>query len=121
VNAIDAFIRAGGASSERTLELLHLTGRPIRTRDLVEEPLSRDEIKRLAALAGGLRHIISTRAPAFRRHALARPDVLEPEMLHLMLIEPDLVRRPIVVVDGIVLVGFEGDDSVLLPPVPVHP
>jgi arsenate reductase-like glutaredoxin family protein len=33
-----------------------------------------------------------------------------------MLSEPDLIRRPIVVVDGIVLVGFEGDDTEPVPP-----
>jgi arsenate reductase-like glutaredoxin family protein len=121
VSAIHVLIRAGGVSSRRALEVLHLTGRPIRARDLLAEPLSRDEIKLLAALAGGLRHIISTRAPAYRRLALARPDVMDPELLRLMLSEPDLIRRPIVLVDGIVLVGFEGEDTEPVPPAGVSP
>jgi arsenate reductase-like glutaredoxin family protein len=109
VIAIDLFVREGCVSCGRALDVLQLTGRPIRARDLFAEPLSWDEIKGLAALAGGLRHIISTRAPAYRLHDLARPDISEPEMVRLMAAEPDLIRRPIVVVDGIALVGFEGE------------
>jgi arsenate reductase-like glutaredoxin family protein len=37
-------------------------------------------------------------------------------MLRLMAAEPDLIRRPIVLVDGIVLVGFEGEDPDVVPP-----
>lgn len=116
MTSIELLTREGCLSCRRALDVLRLTGRSIRARDLFAEPLSWDEIKRLAALAGGLRHIISTRSPAYRRNALARADVTEPEMLRLMAAEPDLIRRPIVMVDGIVLVGFEGEDPDVVPP-----
>jgi arsenate reductase-like glutaredoxin family protein len=109
VSPIDLYIREGGVSCRRALDVLRLTGRPIRARDLVAEPLSWDEIKRLAALAGGLRHIISTRAPAYQLNDLARPDISEPELVRLMAADPDLIRSPMVMVDGIVLVGFDGE------------
>ena len=106
--AIDLFTTEGCASCRLALDVLQLTGLPIRARDLFADPLSWDEIKRLAALAGGLRHIICTRARGYRLNGLARPDVPEPEMLRLMAADPDLIRRPIVMVGGTVLVGFEG-------------
>lgn len=113
--AIDLFTKEGCVSCRRALDVLRLTGLPIRMRDLFAEPLSWDEIKRLAALAGGLRHLICTRAPAYRLNELARPDITDPEMLRLMAAEPGLIRRPIVMVDGIVLVGFEGEDAGIVP------
>lgn len=115
MSAIDLFTKEGCVSCRRALDVLRRTGLPIRARDLFAEPLSWDEIKQLAALAGGLRHIICTRAPAYRLNELARPDIADPEMLRLMVAEPDLIRRPIVMVDGIVLVGFEGVGPAIAP------
>ena len=105
---IDLFVKQGCVSCQRTLDLLRLTGLPIRTRDLFGERLSGEEIKWLAGLAGGLRHIISTQSRGYRLNHLARPDIAEPELISQMAADPELIRRPIVVVDGIVLVGFEG-------------
>jgi arsenate reductase-like glutaredoxin family protein len=109
VIAIDLFMREGCVACRRALALLRLTGRPVRARDILAEPLSWDELKGLAALAGGVRHIISTRTPAYHLHELAGPDIMDREMLSRMTADPDLIRRPIVLVDGIVLVGFDGE------------
>lgn len=108
MTAIDLFEAAGCASCRRALAVLAETGRAIRRRDLFGEPLSWDEIKHLAGIAGGVRHLLSTQAPAYRTLDLRRAGVSEAELLSLMAADPSLLRRPIVAVDGIVLVSFEG-------------
>lgn len=50
---IALFVKPGCVSCQRTLDLLRLTGLPIRTRDLFAERLSGDEVKWLAGSAGG--------------------------------------------------------------------
>lgn len=104
---IDLFVKQGCVSCQRALDLLRLTGLPVRTRDLLADRLSWEEIKWLAGLAGGLRHIISTQSRGYRLNHLARADIAEAELIRQMAADPELIRRPIVMVDGIVLVGFE--------------
>lgn len=85
------------------------TGQPVRERDVRVDPLTWTELKHLAALAGGVRHILSVRARAYRTLGLDGPGVGEPALLAAMAREPSLLRRPIVMVDDVVLVGFDGD------------
>lgn len=99
------------AVCERVFDLMRETGRPVHVRDLATEPLTWDELRHLAALAGGIRHILSVQAPAYRALDLARTHRTEPELLGLLAADPSLLRRPIVVEDDLVLVGFDGDRS----------
>lgn len=96
------------AACARALALVHGPGRSIRERDLVDEPLTWDELHDLAALAGGVRHLLCVQAPAYRALGLAAGDRSEPALLALMASDPSLLRRPIVLVDDLVLVGFDG-------------
>lgn len=105
---IDVYVAPECPSCDRAVALLAATGRPVRRRDLRRRRLTWDEVKHLAGLAGGVRHLLSVQAPAYRALGLARPEVEEPELVALMTRDPDLIRRPIVVADGCVLVGFTG-------------
>jgi arsenate reductase-like glutaredoxin family protein len=105
---IDLYTAAGWPGGERARELLRQTGRPLRFRDLVAQPLSWDELKHLAGMAGGVRHLLSIQAPGYRGRGLHQPSVSEIELLNEMVEDPTLIRQPIVVVDGVVLVGFGG-------------
>jgi regulatory protein spx len=105
---VELYTAAGCRAGESMRALLVRTGRPVRTRDLFAQPLSWDDLKHLAGMAGGVRHLLSTQAPGYRERGLDRSSVSELELLSLMADDPGLLRRPIVVVDGIVLVGFEG-------------
>lgn len=112
---IDLYSAAGWPGSERAHELLRQTGRPVRFRDLMAQPLSWDELKNLAGMAGGIRHLLSIQAPGYRGRGLDQPSVSEIELLNEMAEDPSLIRQPIVVVDGVVLVGFGGPSPDIAP------
>lgn len=105
---VELYTAAGAGGGERVRTLLALTGRPVSTRDLFAQPLSWDALKHLAGMVGGVRHLLSTQAPGYRERGLDRSSVSELELLNLMAEDPRLLPRPIVVVDGADLVGFEG-------------
>jgi len=113
---IDLYTAAGWPGGARAHELLRQTGRPVRLRDLLAQPLSWDELKHLAARAGGVRHLLSIQAAGYRGRGLHKPSVSEIELLGEMVEDPTLIRQPIVVVDGVVLVGFGGPWPDIAPP-----
>ena len=104
---VELYTAAGARGGERVRTLLALTGRPVSTRDLAR-PRSWDALEHLAGMVGGVRHLLSTQAPGYRERGLDRSSVSELELLNLMAEDPRLLPRPIVVVDGADLVGFEG-------------
>lgn len=80
-------------------------------RDLFRQPLSRGELAELAARAGGARAIFSWKSPSARPLALDPATVDDAQLLDLMRAEPRLVRRPLVLSDGQLIVG--GDPRAL--------
>ncbi|HUO62742.1 MAG TPA: ArsC/Spx/MgsR family protein [Terriglobales bacterium] len=114
---IDLYTAPGWPGGARARELLRQTGRPVRFRDLEAQPLSWDELKHLAGMAGGVRHLLSTQVPGYRGRGLDQPAVSEIDLLNEMIEDPSLIRQPIVVVDGVVLVGFGGPWPNIVPPV----
>lgn len=74
-------------------------------RDLIKRPLSRAEIDAIVERAGGLAQVLSTRSPAYKKRAdSTRTDE---EWLDAMVEEPRLLRRPILVTERGVGVGFD--------------
>jgi len=53
----------------------------------------------------GIPQIFARRSPSLKKLGLADKDLSEGEMVSLMLQEPRLVRRPLVLMDGKLLVG----------------
>ena len=81
-------------------------------RDFFAAPLSRQELEDVIQLAGGVRTILAANSPAFRK--LGRPveDWLDEELVELILGEPRLLRRPLLITDdGRVLVGGKAVSS----------
>ncbi len=76
-------------------------------RDLFKEPLDRAEIRRLAALAGGVRHLLSTRTTQLRELGLDRPGVSDDALVDAMASEPRLIRRPLLVDGQRLVIGFD--------------
>jgi arsenate reductase len=84
--------------------LLLQNGVEIQERDFFKEPFTEQEIRGLAGSAG-ISQIFSRRSPSLKKMGLADKDLSEGEMLELMLKEPRLVRRPLVLLGGQLLVG----------------
>ncbi len=74
-------------------------------RDIFRQPLSREEIAALAARAGGARALFSWKSPSARPLALDPASVDDARLLELMAGEPRLIRRPLVLADGELVVG----------------
>ena len=73
-------------------------------RDYFKEPFTEAELKNLAGDAS-LAQIFARRSPSLKKLGLADKELSDAEMMGLMLQEPRLVRRPLVRIDGQLLVG----------------
>ena len=74
-------------------------------RDLILEPLTVDEIKALVSEAGSVDALLSKKSPKYKEHQerVSKPD----DWIALMAEEPRLIRRPILAVNGRLLIGFD--------------
>jgi Spx/MgsR family transcriptional regulator len=80
------------------------------TRDLFKQPLTPDEIRRLAALVpDGVRGLLSIRSPQVKALGLDRRQVSHDELVRLMAKEPRLLRRPLLHDGRRLVVGFSAD------------
>ena len=76
----------------------------LKERDFFKEPFSEEEIRELAASAS-IDQLFARRSPSLKQMGMADQELSEAEMVTLMLKEPRLVRRPLVRLDGKLLVG----------------
>jgi arsenate reductase-like glutaredoxin family protein len=76
----------------------------LKERDYFKEPFNEAELQELAAPVG-LSGLFARRSPSLKQMGLAGQELSEAEMLKLMLQEPRLIRRPVVKIDGQLLVG----------------
>jgi arsenate reductase (glutaredoxin) len=75
-------------------------------RDIKEEPLTRAEVEKLAAMLGGPENLFSRRAVKYREMKLNEREVSPAEMLDLMTAEYTFLKRPIMVIGGRAEAGF---------------
>ncbi len=75
------------------------------SRDLIQEPLVREEILELAEAAGGLQAILAKRSPSYARYR----DQMDSDegIIAAMLAEPRLIRRPILRTSTGLHIGFQ--------------
>ena len=73
-------------------------------RDFFKEPFSQEEIRELAA-SSSTDQLFARRSPSLKQMGKADQELSESEMVALMLQEPRLVRRPLVLLGGKLLVG----------------
>jgi arsenate reductase len=84
--------------------LLLQNGAQLEERDYFKDPFSESEIRELAQ-SDSISAMFSSRSPSLKKLGLADKELSEEEMVSLMLQEPRLVRRPLVLMDGKLLVG----------------
>ena len=73
-------------------------------RDYFKDPFSESELRELAQ-SDSISAMFARRSPSLKTLGLADKELSDAEMVSLMLQEPRLVRRPLVLMDGKLLVG----------------
>ena len=84
--------------------MLLQNGVQLEERDYFKDPFSESEIRELAQ-SGSISAMFARRSPSLKKLGLVDKELSEEEMVSLMLQEPRLVRRPLVLMDGKLLVG----------------
>lgn len=77
-----------------------------KTRDIKENPLTRDEIVNLSKMLGGAENLFSRRAVKYREMKLNEREITATEMIDLMAGEYTFLKRPVLVIDGKAVAGF---------------
>lgn len=75
-------------------------------RDIKENPLTREEVEKLAKMLGGAEGLFSKRAVKYREMKLNERELSSAEMLDLMASEYTFLKRPILIIDGKAEAGF---------------
>lgn len=79
-------------------------GQEFESRDLIKEPLTREELTELAKVAGGFLALVAKRSPSYARY---RDQMTTDEgILAALMAEPRLIRRPIWRTDRGIQIGF---------------
>lgn len=80
-------------------------------KNIYHEPLTKDEIKEILMLTDeGTEEIISYRSEAYKRLQIDFDELSMSELLDLFIEEPSLVRRPIIMDDRRLQVGFNDEE-----------
>ena len=81
-------------------------------RDFFEHRFSEDELRGLIG-ERAVREFFSWVSPSFKKLGVSRQEMDDDQLIVLMLDEPRLIRRPLVVVDGELLPPRSGVDKIL--------
>lgn len=77
--------------------------------DLAKEPPSRELLERLVDPSHP-QDFLNTRSPAYKERDLAGRTLTKKQVIDLMLEEPNLIRRPLVIGNGAAVFGFKPDE-----------
>lgn len=80
----------------------------IRERDFFKELFTVEELRELGRMAG-VDELFSWRSPSAREYRPERRKLSDEELLNLMAGEPRLIRRPVTVRAGQIVLGFDPD------------
>lgn len=82
-------------------------------RDFFAMPFDQAELEQLARRAGGIRNLFAFNSPSFKKLRRDPESVGDDELIQLVLVEPRLLRRPLLVTeDGRVLAGAKAVSQV---------
>ncbi len=104
---IEAYVYSSCTSCRKAKQLLGALGTEVQRRDLVREPLTRAELEDLLQRTGlSVQDVLSRRRRVYRAHHLDVEPKSDEELIALMADEPTLIRRPIVIGRGDVVVDY---------------
>ena len=84
--------------------MLLQNGMEIEERDFFKDPFRQEEIEVLA-LHEGLGNLFARRSPSLKKLGLDGQNLPDSQIMGLMLQEPRLIRRPLVLIGGRLIVG----------------
>ena len=98
--------KPGCTTCRKAQKFMERRGYQLQFRDLWEEPLSAAELEKLI---GPRDHaeFLNTHSEAYREKNLAENPPTRREAIRMMAKEPRLIRRPVIVAGGRVVVGFD--------------
>ena len=103
---IEAYIYSSCTSCRKTVEQLKASGAEFESRDYFRDRFSREELRDVLSRAGLTpRAILSTRSKVYQARSAEIDGLDDDALLELMLEEPTLLRRPLVINDGAVVIG----------------
>ncbi|HWV24051.1 MAG TPA: arsenate reductase family protein [Thermomicrobiales bacterium] len=103
---ITALLYNSCTSCRKTEEVLKASGADYEKREFFKQRLTRDELSSMLDSVGlTANDVLSTRSRPYKEMGLAEKSLSDDELLNLMVEEPRLLRRPIVIRDGEVVVG----------------
>lgn len=73
--------------------------------EIKSEPMSADQVEKMASLAGSYEALFSRRAMLFRQRGLQEQQLNEEDYKNLILEHYTFLKRPVVLVDGQIFVG----------------
>jgi len=77
----------------------------LEVRDFFKEPFTADELARLIG-PNSLAEFLSTRAKSYKERRWDRKPPTKKEAVAAIIADPTLLRRPIMVADGKIIIGF---------------
>lgn len=103
---VEAYIYSSCTSCRKTIAQLQESGIDFESRDYFKQRFDRKELHAVLAKAGlKPSDILSTRSKAYAAQDLGSQDLTEEQLLDLMLEEPTLLKRPLVIGNGHTVVG----------------
>ena len=98
--------KPGCTTCDKARKFMEHRGYQLQYRDLWEDPLSATELEKLI---GPRDHaeFLNTHSEAYREKNLAENPPTRREAIRMMAKEPRLIRRPVIVAGGRVVVGFD--------------
>lgn len=104
--AIQAYLYNSCTSCRKTDEILKESGVDYERREYFKDRFTKDELRTLLEQNNlTVQDVISTRSTPYKQHDLANRDLTDDEILDLMIEDPRLLRRPIVISGDTVIIG----------------
>lgn len=112
---IEVYIYSSCSSCRRTVETLAASGVEFRVRDYIRDRFTADQLRNLLAGVGLTPAMaLSTRSRVYRQRELDVEALSDNDILNLMVEEPTLLRRPIVIKGRHVVIGHKPEELALL-------
>lgn len=104
--AIQAYLYNSCTSCRKTDEILKESDVDYERREFFKDRFTKEELRTLLEQNNlTVQDVISTRSTPYKQHDLANRDLTDDEILDLMIEDPRLLRRPIVLSGDTVIIG----------------